>query len=296
MRKEKSSRSLLNLLEKWIEFVPFALLLILLTHWLNKQKLHDLNLLHEVGNSGFSPAAAAVTQLCREGKLSGEKSILCGKNLMGANWQSVVLPKANLTGIDLSYGNLQSAFLENSDLTKAIFRDANLSHANLRGARLFHANFMAAKLTGAVLIGARAKGASFFMTRAVRGKMMGINLERADLQEADLHGTSLQRSYLAHAHMRDTNLAEANLEHAFLHGAFLVNANLSGAHLANAQFNELTVLPDAQFIDFENGRAIHDKYWTAETDMSRYTDPTHPNFWQPKWAQSDRVKRNYEEP
>jgi len=27
-----------------------------------------------------------------------------------------------------------------------------------------------------------------------------------------------------------------------------------------------------------------DKYWTPETDMTRYTNPEHPDFWQPEWA------------
>ncbi len=32
------------------------------------------------------------------------------------------------------------------------------------------------------------------------------------------------------------------------------------------------------------------KLWedqTPETDMSRYTDPEHPDFWQPDWAKED---------
>jgi hypothetical protein len=32
------------------------------------------------------------------------------------------------------------------------------------------------------------------------------------------------------------------------------------------------------------GRPVYDKYWTSDTDMSRYTDPNHPDFWQPDWA------------
>jgi len=34
----------------------------------------------------------------------------------------------------------------------------------------------------------------------------------------------------------------------------------------------------------ENDKPIFDKYWTPDTDMSRYTDPEHTDFWQPDWV------------
>jgi len=49
------------------------------------------------------------------------------------------------------------------------------------------------------------------------------------------------------------------------------------------------VLPDAQPIGKDNeGNPIYDKYWTPDTDMQRYTDPDHPEFWEPEWAKQAR--------
>jgi hypothetical protein len=52
------------------------------------------------------------------------------------------------------------------------------------------------------------------------------------------------------------NLESANLE----------RANLQGADFFLATFSKETILPD-------------DKKWTPETDMARFTDPEHPQFW-----------------
>jgi hypothetical protein len=97
-------------------------------------------------------------------------------------------------------------------------------------------------------------------------------------------------------------LGDANLQHAGLFNANLQHANLSGANLQHAQniktvqFDEKTVLPDAILLTDEYGFAkrdeddnpLYDKYWTTETDMTRYTHPEHPDFWEPDWVKRQR--------
>jgi uncharacterized protein YjbI with pentapeptide repeats len=256
-----------------------------------KHKDDEQTLLQNAGNPGYSPAAAYVMQLYRDGRLSGENSILRAKNLMGANWQSVVLPKANLADICLRYAKLQDAHLVDADLRAADLRYADLTNAELRGAKIEQTQFMKAKLNNANLIGARARRASFFMAKARRSEMFWITLHLADLQEADLHGVQMERADLSKTLLRDTNFARANLKGANLRGARMMNANLTGANLSGTRFDETTILPDAIWLRFDTDRnPIFDKYWTPETDMTRYTNPNHPDFWQPDW-----VKRNYDE-
>lgn len=277
-----------------------SILLLALLCVLFRRQRHESDtqaLIRDVANPGFSPAAALVMQLFREGKLSGKESLLRGRNLMGANWQRVVLPKVDLEGTDLRYADLRDALFHNANLTKCDFRNANLSGADLRAATIVEANFMSADLRRAKLNGAKVSGASLFNARATRAEMKGITLVRADLQEADLHGVHLQGASLRKAHLRDANFAKALLEKADLRGALMINANLVGADLSNAYFNEHTILPDAEFVQFgEDGHALFDKYWTPATDMTRYTDPYHPNFWQPEWVRKyEWVWKNYEE-
>jgi uncharacterized protein YjbI with pentapeptide repeats len=257
----------------------------------------EITLLQRAGNSGFSPATAYVMQLYRDGKLSGDTSVLRNKNLFGANWQNIVLPKANLEGIILQHANLQDAYLVETNLSKANLKNANLNNADLRGAKLQSANFMQASLRKASLIGVDAKRASFFMTKMVRAKMLYAKLERVHLSEADLHAADLHGANLTNAHLWHTNLADANLKKANLSGAQLQDANLTGADLSGTRFSAATILPDAKWLRFDSERnPIYDKYWTAETDMRRYTNPEHPDFWQPDWVKKyDWVQKNYEE-
>jgi hypothetical protein len=73
----------------------------------------------------------------------------------------------------------------------------------------------------------------------------------------------------------------------------MIRTNLRGADLTYAQFDENTILPDAEFVVDNKS---FDKHWTPQTDMTRYTNPDHPDFWQPEWATKyDWVKRNYYE-
>ena len=58
-------------------------------------------------------------------------------------------------------------------------------------------------------------------------------------------------------------------------------------HIDKAIFNEHTVLPDARPMRDETGdvlyddqhRVLFDKHWTSDTDMTRYTDPNHVDYW-----------------
>lgn len=137
-------------------------------------------------------------------------------------------------------------------------------------------------------------------------KLSRAYLENAYLYQAHLEDTNMYKVNLSHA-----DLSKANLKDAFLHRAtldntslyntdfrraVLWNASLRGAkYIETARFDEQTALPDAMPSKDENGRNImneyghfvYDTYWTPETDMTRYTDPEHPDFWQPDWMEDE---------
>lgn len=121
--------------------------------------------------------------------------------------------------------------------------DGSLQGASLSRANLQGANLVWAKLQGARLVGANLQGASLF---------------RVDLQGARLHVANLQGASLIWADLQGADLSGANLQ-----GAYLVGANLQGADLY-----EDTTLPDGTT-------------WTPGTNMARFTDSTHPDFWRP---------------
>ncbi|MEL6271347.1 MAG: pentapeptide repeat-containing protein [Chloroflexota bacterium] len=98
-------------------------------------------------------------------------------------------------------------------------------------------------------------------------KLWRANLSGAHMVGANLSGTTLRIANLSGAIPYDANLSGADLSGANLSGAMLGGANLSGAYLEGATFDEETTLPD-------------NTKWTPDTDMARYTDPDHPDFWQ----------------
>lgn len=146
-----------------------------------------------------------------------------------------------LRGEDLQGAKLQDSSLDWADLRYAILAEANLRNVMLRGAHLEGADLRFADLSKANLCGA-------FLHEA--------NLGDANLGNADLLETKLVKA----------DLGSANLKGANLHGTILKGANLFNANLDDARFTNNTVLPDGT-------------HWTPDTDLTRFTDSSHTNYW-----------------
>ena len=126
------------------------------------------------------------------------------------------------------------------------------------------------------------------------------NLSGADLSSRDLQGfmfvrtnfsgANLARCKLNSAPLTNANLENANLEGAWLNDAILLGANLKGANLQNANFENATLLPSQVMTD-EDLHKLATMFGDAtpttlpnncpakDTDLSRFTDPNHPQPW-----------------
>ena len=161
-----------------------------------------------------------------------------------------------------------------------VLAGADLHRANLEGAYLFDAN-----LKKAYLFSANLQRSNLFTA-----DLEDANLEDAQMQKAYLYNANLSKSNLFNADMENANLEGANLQHTYLGftnlaGACLANADFTHATLSHVIFDRETILPDARIIRWDDRTTpIYDKYWTPSTDMSRYTDPKHPRYWQPEWS------------
>jgi hypothetical protein len=177
------------------------------------------------------------------------------------------LKDGSLKGADLHGANLEGAPLAGTNLQEASLvmtklKGARLAGANLRGANMMISDLRDAELTGISLQRAHMAGANLQGVDLARASLQEANLTHANLQGVGLVGTSLQGAYL-----EGTNLQGAHLHVANLEKAFLVDANLQGiTGLETAQFDEATILPNSS-------------KWTPGTDLSRFTDSNHPNFW-----------------
>ncbi|MEM6527452.1 MAG: pentapeptide repeat-containing protein, partial [Chloroflexota bacterium] len=146
-------------------------------------------------------------------------------------------------------------------LTDQSLEGADLQYANLAGADLSYAHLQRANLASADMTGTR---------------LWGADLSIADFSDAVMPGTDLTNANLASAGFWGCDLRGANLSGACLHTA----------NLDEAQFDENTVLPDAKPVQRSaDGATIYDRYWTPATDMTRYTDMDHAEFWEPVWAE-----------
>jgi uncharacterized protein YjbI with pentapeptide repeats len=188
-----------------------------------------------------------------------------------------------LNGANLRQANLQDAKLWFADLQGAKLLEANLQGANLWRANLQGSDLRVANLQGAKLLEANLQGADLTGTNLQGADLTGTNLQGADLKGTNLQGADLLEANLEGADLTGTNLQGAVLYNVNLQSADLYNVNLQGADLRGVIFDEKIVLPDAQ----ENYH-LYDKYWTPETDMRRYTDPNHPDFWQPDWVKEQK--------
>lgn len=151
---------------------------------------------------------------------------------------------ANLRGTKLTRANLADANLGFAQLQNSSLDKCNLQNAFLRDARLMHS----------VMIHSNLQNANLHNADLREAHMAGADLRGAKLEYADLEGTIFWGTDL-----RSTNLLQANLI-----GASLVNTI---ANHEAALFDETTILPDGTC-------------WTPTTDMRRFTNPRHPEFWQ----------------
>ena len=99
-----------------------------------------------------------------------------------------------------------------------------------------------------------------------------VDLRQVYLEDGNLFGADMRYADLREAYLVKANLNDVDLQYADLQEADLGGANIQGVSLQSAIFDEKTTLPDD---DPYNKRS----FWTPTTDMTRFTDPSHPEFW-----------------
>jgi len=111
-----------------------------------------------------------------------------------------------------------------------LLTDNKCKHCDLREANLIGVNIEKADLQGANLQGANLLGS----------RLTGANLQGANLQGANLGGSVIEKANLQGANLTKTDLTisdfkGANLQGANFTGAKLVGTDFTGANLANAE-------------------------------------------------------------
>jgi hypothetical protein len=201
-------------------------------------------------NLGSELAGAIVIYLVLDQRVGKREQLERLKREMGSRSHDTAIAAAE----ELS----DRGWLSDGSLNRIDLWEASLDGARLGGARLEGANLMGARLKEAFLYQADLRWA---------------NLESADLREAVLDNARLGRAHLADATLsfavlREADMRGCNLELARLDGALLEGAQLEGSAIASARFTTRTQLPDGT-------------HWSTDTDVARFTDLSHPEFWAP---------------
>lgn len=124
-----------------------------------------------------------------------------------------------------------------------------------------------------------------------------VDLSSMDLSRTDFYNFNFTGSLFYRTNLSRTNLLKTNFNNAYLFRANLSGADISNstfcqaclhqamlehAYLENVQFDDKTVPPDAEPIevDVASGQVTYTKFWSEDTDMERYTNRDHPDFWE----------------
>lgn len=101
-----------------------------------------------------------------------------------------------------------------------------------------------------------------------------VHALHTNLRDADLSFADLRNAFFGYANVSGTNLTKANLEAASFSYSTLSEAKLTNANLRDVDFHRTSldgvVLPDGSKL-------------TEPEQIARFTDPNHPQFWQPEW-------------
>ena len=107
--------------------------------------------------------------------------------------------------------------------------------------------------------------------------LSGANLEKTDFLITCLDDANLQGANLRGASLKSSSLRNANLRDADLTGALLESADFTGASMRHARLDEVIM----EYWGTEPATMPNGELWHADMDLRMFTDPDHPNFYDP---------------
>jgi uncharacterized protein YjbI with pentapeptide repeats len=237
----------------------------------NKQMEYNKNknLLHHHKRQNFYLGLWGITLLVVLLGYVLEFAIVYRKNLVGEYWINVI-------------STLLGAILTALVLERVIsFRTARERKRELILQMGSHINSIAGEAVR--LLDQKGSLQDGSLTKAYLWK---ANLQNTDLSHSNLRSANLTQANLQHARLMEANLQGATLFAADLQGAILMACNLQGASLLGAKLKGANLythsgnkLWEAKFST--ETLLPNNTFWTSETDMTRFTAPNHPNFWEP---------------
>jgi uncharacterized protein YjbI with pentapeptide repeats len=247
----------------WTELLGIIMTILVLDR-LNERRVREelkRRLIGEARGQSNEAAKVAIDRMREEGWLikSGGNTCL----LAGAQLQNAKLMDANFEDAHMENTYLYQAKLQGANFTGTFLKLADLSETDLRGANLRRTTMQEAFLR---------------KTNLQETVISEVSFQQADLAEADMCRATLVNINFTRVILWEAKLENAKFINTILEGADLEKANLCGTNAHeenNFKCDENTILPDGN-------------KWTSATEMKRYTNPEHPDFWEPDWVKEQR--------
>lgn len=158
---------------------------------------------------------------------------------------------SDLSGANFEGANLTGASLNSAVMNRTTFVRAVLNKANLSSGNLNSANFSSALLIGANLQQAMLKDASFTGADLGSANLAGANLSSARFGKVKAQGAQLPLANLTKSEWQGADLSGADLNGSDLQNADLSSAKLANANLKNARLQDANLRnAEVSFVDF----------------------------------------------
>lgn len=204
-------------------------------------------------------AFGAVGLAVRENIITQESKARLIKMLSNAESSQAISAVNSLEAYGwLSDGTLSDQTILHVNLPQIVMRDAVIINTDMLGSNFSEAVFYDSNLSGT----------DFILSNFSKATLYDVNLSYAVMYDVDLTGAVLDGANLSNVDFRSADLRDADLIGANLTGADLRRAFVSGADFTNATLDWVK-LPDGAI-------------WDEDVDITRYTDPNHPDFWEPE--------------
>lgn len=192
----------------------------------------------------------------------------CSENVRETNFQRCVF-------IGCDFSNVRS-------IRSVNFQHAKLSVSNdFSGSDIYDTSFARAIL----------ENVRFYnLDNGIGAVLRHVVFNGATLKQCDFTNTTLQHNCFANSKLESCNFTNASISQAVFHnarlnecnfdGTILEDVDFSGAYLIHCKFPNLTPLT----MMFGKLTLPDGTLWDDSTDMTRFTDPSHPEFWEPDWV------------
>jgi len=161
------------------------------------------------------------------------------------------------------------------------------SNALLNGQKLSNANLSEVNYLSEIdMRGTNLAFANLSKSNLWCNDLEGADLWRTNLKEAKLHWVDFKEAILVGANLEGANLRDANLEGVIFDGFIWKRTLYEGYFQSHPDIDREIYNEDEKKLRWEASFDLETTLpdgtkWTPETDMKRFTNSNHPDFWRP---------------